>query len=144
MSDQDTHQQATYLAAIVAEQLEDKVTILVENIDGRIERRAAPLQTGIDSLQQDVRVMRLALKDTNHDLKTLAEDTHAGIIAFKNTQKDAGRHLQSLDRAVGNVEHKIDNLTKIVTDHYLGRVWHDRALLLELDDRVSQLEKATG
>lgn len=76
------------LAGIMAEQFDDQLARIVENIDGRIEHHLKPIKEDITELKTDVKAVKAAVKDTNHDLSQLnfRVDDHDEQFARLRTQ----------------------------------------------------------
>lgn len=120
MSDKELEEKVMRYIGVAIEAFEDALAKLVENIDERIERQITPLQESISKLQTDAVVIKLAIKDTNQDQRTQAEDQRA-------------------DYKVLNT--KLDKLSILLTNS-VASTHKDRGLLLQLSERVSRLEQA--
>lgn len=117
MSDPRSEHETARLAAILTEHSSDQLAKVVETIDSQIEHHLKPVKMSLNKVEQDMSTLKTVLKDTNKDTK-------------------------SLDTAMGNVKHRVHNLTTIITDNYLKNVTTDRKLLHSLDKRIGVLEKA--
>lgn len=53
------------------EYFDGKFSTLLENIDTKIAVRLAPLKSNVADLKDDMKIVKLAVKDTNHDLHLL-------------------------------------------------------------------------
>lgn len=56
------------LAELIGEQFTDKLTVFVEDIDGRIDRKLQPLKDDVAVLKSDMSLVKATLKSMNKDL----------------------------------------------------------------------------
>ncbi len=104
-------------SALLAEQFEQQLAKIVEVIDDRVIYHLKPLTTSVGKLEIDMKTVKAVLTATNKQVKLLAT-------------------------AMGYTEHKVHNLSRIITDHYLSAARADSELLHQLDERVDKLERS--
>lgn len=61
------------VAGIKDEQFNDQATTILENIDAMLGRRLKPIEDDIAELKSDMKVVKAAVTDTNHELHQLEQ-----------------------------------------------------------------------
>ncbi|HSW37041.1 MAG TPA: hypothetical protein VLG37_01580 [Candidatus Saccharimonadales bacterium] len=61
------------LAKLIGEEFSDKLNVFVEDLDSRIDRKLAPIKDDITELKQDMKTLKVVLRDTNKDVMRLKD-----------------------------------------------------------------------
>jgi chromosome segregation ATPase len=128
---------------VAVEKIEDQVAIAVQNIDDRIERHIAPFKADVENLQKRMTIVEDVVKATNRDLKKTnktLESLAKTVASLQKTIDANSKQIQSLDVAVGNVEHRVD-LALTFANSALGQSSRTKKLIEQVDNHEHRLTK---
>jgi len=86
---------------VYVEQSEERDKAIWESIDAMLDKHLQPLQVSVAELQQDTKTVKLALSETNRDLRTIKRRTDK-LEAYAEDTTDLMLRVTALEEAHSN------------------------------------------